>query len=113
MKKILLAASLLVASLGAQAETKYMVAGPGSIDCFKYLDAPTDSELDRMFISWAQGFFTYRLLSSELGLTRSEMSVDFLKRNINRYCEANPTEDFYFAVISHINIVEGIAKSDL
>lgn len=111
MKKIMLLLILLAGVSGiAQAESKYRLTGPGATECFKYLDQPTDGEVDRMFVSWAQGFVTYHLLNNDMPLTREEISNEFLKRNLNNFCSANPTKDFYEAVMDHIIIINTITS---
>jgi hypothetical protein len=101
---------IMVFSGSVLAEGQYRLTGPGATECFKYLDQPTDGEVDRMFVSWAQGFVTYHLLNNDMPLTREEISNEFLKRNLNNFCSANPTKDFYEAVMDHIVIINTITS---
>jgi hypothetical protein len=110
MRKFIIAIALLV-SASASAEG-YRLTGPGASECFNYLDAPVDGDVDVMFMSWAQGFVTYHLLNRDMPLSRSEISNDFMRRNINKYCEANPTSDYYEAVLDHLRILNAIVDSE-
>ena len=107
-------ATVFTSTLVAAEETdrQYRITGPGATECFNYLDAPLDGKPDAMFMSWAQGFVTYHLLDKDMALSRDEISNDFLRRNINKFCEANPTKDFYAAVMDHLIILNSMTKTE-
>jgi hypothetical protein len=103
--KVLILVITLMFSSSVLAEDVYSTTGIGANLCFEYLDTPENSDLDFMYLSWAQGFISFALVVADTGKTSNQLNSDFLRRNLNKYCEDNPTKEFSNAVIQHITIL--------
>ncbi len=101
MKKLVLLFTLLC-SQNAMAEKYFQIIGIGTKTCSDYLNAPTGSELDYMYVSWAQGAMSITAHTRQVQVSEEYVKVDNFRKILNAQCRSNRNGLFAEMVIGTV-----------
>lgn len=97
MKKLLLLACL---AWGMEVNAQgHAISGIGASLCAEYMVEEANSDLEFMFLSWAQGFASSHFVSNGISINEALLDIEFLRNRLNNYCEDAPDAGFYVAAM--------------
>jgi len=103
-RAIVITATLMLSTVGAEAGFSSMGAGAGSCAEFNRQYAKTPAAAETVFFSWAQGFLSgvNQILMYQHARTKNlqSLSLDDQRARLRAYCTAHPNAIYQLAVMN-------------